>query len=64
MVLENKRVTIYSIEGKLPGCLKPKSFVKVKCFNFDRRTRELPKYFSFDLLSYYSSLSCPHPHQQ
>lgn len=56
-----QRVTIHSIEGKLQACLQPRRFVKVKCFHFDRRTRAFPKYFSFDLLRYYSSLSCPHP---
>lgn len=40
------------------------SFVKLECFHFNRRTRELPKYFSFDLLNYYASSSLPYSHHQ
>lgn len=58
---KTKGTYVSSIVGKLQGCLKPESYVKVKCFHFDQRTRELPKYFSFDLLFYYASRFRPHP---
>lgn len=54
--LHRTKGTISSIEGKLQGCLKPESFVKVECFHFDRRTRELPKYF---LLTYLAIIHLP-----
>lgn len=62
--LHRTKGTVSSIEGKLQGCLKPENFVNVECFHFDRITRELLKYFSFDLLSYYSSPSLPQSHHQ
>lgn len=60
MISQNKG-GLYLLERVNYKAAKPESFVKVKCFHFDRRIRKLPKYFLLTYLAIIHLAPAPAP---